>query len=111
MPAQMTQAAVWSLRNEHVQGHPLPDIDPVDEQFIMAALEAAFPGTAIQCRPGPAQIVILFRVFDGSVLRRKLLASRWVLEDARVNGMLVTRAVDAMCQHGPEMVILGDGDP
>jgi hypothetical protein len=51
MPAQMTPAAIWSLRNEHAQAHLLPDIDPVDEQFTMAALSAAFPGTTVQYQP------------------------------------------------------------
>jgi hypothetical protein len=115
MPAPTTQAAIWlTLRNDRVKGRPLPDIDPADELFIMAALEAAFPGTTVQCQPRPAQIATLFRVFDGGVLRRQLLAPRWVLDDARENRMLatlVTRAATAMRQHGPEMVILGDVEP
>jgi hypothetical protein len=80
----------------------------------MAALKAACPGTTIQCQRRPAQIATLFRVLDGGVLCHQLLASRWVLDDARENRMLATlvaRAVAATRQHGPERVILGDGDP
>jgi hypothetical protein len=102
------------LRNEHVKVLPLPDIDLVEEQFLIAALEAAFLGTTVQCHPRPAQIATLFRVLDDGVLFHQLLAPRWVVADARANRMLatlVTRAVAAMRQRGPEMVILGDVNP
>jgi hypothetical protein len=33
-----------------------PDIHPIDQRFIVMALEAAFPGTTVHCQRRPAQI-------------------------------------------------------
>jgi hypothetical protein len=50
------------------------------------ALEAAFPGTTVDCQPRPAQIATLFRVFFGAVVRHELFAPWRVLDDARRAG-------------------------
>jgi hypothetical protein len=86
----MTPEAWLAWQSQRRKRLPQRAIDPVDQQRIMAALEAAFPGTTVKRQPKPAQIATLFRVFDGGVLCCQLLASRWVFDDARVNRMLVT---------------------
>jgi len=94
---------------------PGPDIQPTDREFILTALQAAFPNTTVTIQSRPASIATLFRVHDGAVLRHNLLVPRRVLDDARMNqtrlaplAKMMARAIAEMGRRGCDVVILGD---
>jgi hypothetical protein len=90
---------------------PGPDIQPIDCEFILTALHAAFPDTTVTAHPRPASIATLFRVREDAVLRHQRLVPKRILDDARATrtplATLIARAVTEMRRVGSEASLLG----
>jgi len=90
---------------------PGPDIQPTDREFILTALQVAFPRTTVTVHPRPVSIATLFRVREDAVLRHQLLVPKRILDDARATrtrlATLMADAVAEMRRVGSEVILLG----